>query len=72
MSEENDTEEVPTPAKDGSRVYRSRRFVLAVGFYLGLTVGLFTDKVDGANYVLGIGAVLAGYGFTRSKLANKE
>lgn len=47
--------------------FRSRRFVLAMGFYLGMTIGMFIGKIKSEDYIWGSGIVLAGYGFTRSK-----
>lgn len=43
----------------------SRRFILAMIFTLGGTIGLFYGKVESEHYYLLGGAVLAGYASTR-------
>lgn len=42
----------------------SRRFILAMIFTIGGTIGLFSDKVDSEHYYWLAGAVLAGYAST--------
>ena len=52
--------------------FRSRRFILAMGFFLGMTIGMFSGKIKSEDYIWGAGIVLAGYGFTRSKFMMEE
>lgn len=42
--------------------YASRKFLLAVGFFAGGTIGLVIGNVDGGAYAALAGAVLAFYG----------
>lgn len=43
----------------------SRRFILAMIFTFGGTIGLFYDKIESEHYYWLAGAVLAGYASTR-------
>jgi len=42
--------------------YRSRKFALAVAFTTVGTIGLFTDKIGGGEFIGLAGVVLALYG----------
>ena len=51
--------------------YSSRRFILACWAMGTGTFGVIMDR-DLTSYGLLVGAVLAGYGFTRSKVINND
>lgn len=52
--------------------FRSRRFIITLGFASATIGGLFFDKLDGNEFYLSMGVVLAGYGFTRSKFVKED
>lgn len=59
MTEENNTVDVPLMKRAASR-----RFIMAMIFTIGGTLGLYLDKLESEHYYLLAGAVLAGYAST--------
>ena len=45
-----------------SERYRSRKYALAVASMFGLHLALFTQHIDGGEYVTGLGLILGLYG----------
>lgn len=52
--------------------FRSRRFVITMTFTIATVLGLFFDKLNGNEFYLSMGVILAGYTFTRSKFVEGE